>query len=269
MRFPGVPYQPRFAADEVVLGVVAAIVLHLVIAGPFVLRAIFPKEKEAEEQPLVSRPVVQASLLKLGKPLDPKRLPERFVPQQRTAPKKQVVASREDPKVQKKDAGVEPPPNTKDSDLTNLIAKSDEFAEDAGKPRPDEGRAEGSDAGTETDPNKVQAGAAYLAQLDQFFSQRMTVPSVISIGEARKLCVLVRMNIGGNMVIWHVNQSPIIGSGNELFDDAAKNMLLKLVDDKTALPNPPPELDDQFRKRTVQLVIKGDPHGDSRRCMPK
>jgi len=122
VRFPGVPYQPRFATDEVVLGVVAAVVLHLVLVGPFVLRAIFPKGKEAEEQPLVSRPVVQASLLKLGKPLDPKKLPDRFVPQQRTAPKKQIVASREDPKMPKPDAGIEPPPNTKDSDLTNLIA---------------------------------------------------------------------------------------------------------------------------------------------------
>jgi hypothetical protein len=269
MKVSGVPYQPRYAGDEVVLGIVAAVVLHVVLIGPFVLRAIFPKGREEEEKPLVARPVIQASLLKLGKPLDPKRLPDRIVPQQRTAPKKQIVASREDPPVGKKDAGAPPLPNTKDSDIQNLISKSDTFAEDAGKARPEEGRAEGVDGGQETDPNKVRAGEAYLAALDAFFSQRLSVPTVISVGEARKLCAVVQMKLKNDMVIWHVNQTPVIASGNELFDGAAISMMNKLRDDGTPLPTPPKELDEQFRKRAVQLVIKGDPHGSAQRCMPK
>src|SRR4051812_48345071 len=142
MKLPGVPYQPRYTSDELVLGVVVAVALHLLAAGPFVVKAVWPSALEAEEKPLVARPVIQASLLKLGKPLDPKKLPERFVPQAKTAPKKQIVASREDPVPGKKDAGAPPPPpNTQDSDLTNLITKSDPFAEDAGKPRIEEGHA--------------------------------------------------------------------------------------------------------------------------------
>ena len=266
MKVAGVPYKPRYSADEVVLGVVAGVLLHVALIGPFVAKSLLPHTVEPEEKPIVSRPVVQASLLKLGKPIDPKKLPDRLVPRQRTAPKKQVTASPDDPVV-KKDAGAEPPPNTKDSDLTSLIDKSDPFAEDAGKARPEEGRAEGVEGGTETDPNKVRAGDMYAAQLSQFFGQRMTIPTVISIGEARKMCVVMQINIGRNMVIWHVQVTPVIKSGNELMDDAARGMMLKLLDDKTALPSPPKEVDDLYRGRTVQVVIKGDPSGDSSRCI--
>jgi hypothetical protein len=271
MRVPGVPYQPRYTPDELVLGLVAAIVMHVVFVAPFVVKVLFPSmiSDSDDDKPLVARPVVQATLLKLGKPLDPKRLPDRLVPQQRTAPKKQLIASREDPGVKKPDAGAPPPPDAKDSDLQNLIAKSDPFAEDAGRARPEEGSPGGIEGGTETDPSKVRAGDMYAAQLGQFFAQRLSVPTVISVGEARRLCVLMQMNLGRNMAIWHVRQDPIIKSGNDLFDDAARTMLMKLLDDKTSLPQPPPEVAEQYLGRTVQLVIMGDPHGDSTRCMPK
>lgn len=269
MRFPGLPYKPRFTSDEIVVGIVTGIAIHLLAIGPFVAKAILPKgDADAEEAPLVSRPVVQAALLKLGKPIDPSKLPDRIVPQARTAPKPRLNASSEDPQ-SPKDAGAPPPPDVQDSDLKNLIAKSDPFAEDGGKVRPEEGHESGIDGGTETDPSKVRAGDMYAAQLSGFFAQRLTVPTVISIGEAKRLCVLMQVNIGRNMALWHVREAPIIASGNPLFDDAARSMLLKLLDEKTPLPNPPKEWDEQYRGRTVQLVIQGDPHGDSSRCMPK
>ncbi len=266
MKLPGVPYTPRYTSDELVLGVVVAIALHLLALGPFVARAVWPSALQAEEKPLVARPVIQASLLKLGKPIDPKKLPERFVPQQKTAPRKQIVASREEPTPGKKDAGAPPPPLAQDSDVMTLIAKSDPFAEDAGKPRIEEGHAAGIDGGQETDPNKVKAGDMYAAQLGQFFAERNHVPTIISVGEARRLCVVFEMRVGRNMVVWHVRQEPVKSSGNPLFDDAARSMLLKLLEDKTALPQPPKELDEQYRSRTVQLAILGDPHGDTSRC---
>lgn len=266
MKLPGLPYQPRYTSDEIVLGVVVAIALHLLALGPFVAKAMWPNLLQEEEKPLVARPVIQATLLKLGKPLDPKKLPDRFVPQAKTAPKKQVVASREDPGPLKKDAGAPPPPNAQDSDLTNLIAKSDPFAEDAGKPRIEEGHAAGIDGGQETDPNKVKAGDMYAAQLGIFFSERNHVPTIISVGEARRLCVVFQMNLNRNVAIWHVRQEPVKSSGNPLFDDAARSMLLKLLDDKTSLPQPPKELDELYRSKTVSIAILGDPHGDPSRC---
>ena len=269
MKLPGVPYRPRYSTDELVLGVVVAGALHLLCAGPFVVKAVWPSKATEEEKPFVARPVIQASLLKLGKPIDPKKLPDRLVPQARTAPKKQIVASREDPGPKKPDAGVPPPPappNTQDDDITKLITKSDPFAEDAGKARPEEGHASGVDGGQETDPNKVKAGDMYAAKLGQYFGQRLSVPSVITVGEARKLCAVFEVNVGKNMAIWHVKNTPVKASGNELFDDAARSMLLKLLEDKAALPEPPKEVDELYRGRRLQIQVPGDPHGDSSRC---
>lgn len=268
MKLPGVPYTPRYTSDEVVLGVVVAIALHLVAIGPFVYKAVVPSDgaSEEEEQPRIARPVVQAALLKLGKPLDPSKLPDRFVPQRRTAPKKQITASQEDP-AKKADAGA-PVPNAVDSDLQNLVDKSDPFAEDAGPPRPEEGHEGGVDGGTETDPSKVRAGDMYATQLGQFFGQHLTVPSVISVGDERRLCAIYEINLGKNMVIWHVRSAPVRGSSNELFDDAARSMLLKLLDDKTPLPEPPKEVDELYRGRRIQIVVTGR-NGDPSRCMAK
>jgi hypothetical protein len=265
VKIQGVPYVPRYSSDEIALGVVIAVVLHVLSIGPFVANAILPKTASEEEEPRVARPVVQATLLKLGKPLDPKRLPDRLVPQARTAPKREAVASREDPG-KTPDAGPPPPPNTEESDIANLIAQSDPFAEDPSKARPEEGHELGVDGGTETDPSKVRAGDMYAAQLGAFFGERLTIPSVISVGEARRLCATFQINTGRNMTVWHVRQSPVKSSGNELFDDAARNMLLKLLEDKTALPQPPKEVDELYRARTLQLVVPGDPHGDASRC---
>lgn len=265
MKLPGVPYTPKYTADEKVLGVTVGIALHLLAAGPFVYRAFVPAKPGEEEQALVARPVVQASILKLGKPIDPKKLPDRLVPQQRTAPKKTLTASKDDPAKAKPDAGAEPE-NVADSDLKNLVAKSDPFAEDAGKRRPEEGHELGVDGGNETDPNKVHAGDMYALKLGQFFGQNLTIPSIISGGEARRLCVTFEINIGRNMVIWHVKSSPVKSSGNELFDDAARSMLLKLLDDKKALPEPPKDVDEQYRGRRLQIQVPGDPSTGASAC---
>ncbi len=268
MKLPGVPYTPRYTTGEITFGLVLAVALHVGPVGVLLYKKAFPSQASAEDDaPLVSRPVVQASLLKLGKPLDPKKLPDRFVPQQRTAPKQQITASQDDPGKKHPDAGA-PPPNAEDSDLTNLVAKSDPFAEDGRKARPEEGHESGVDGGTETDPNKVRAGDMYATQLGQFFGQHLNVPSVISIGEERKLCSVFEINVGKNMVIWHVQNAPAKGSGNELFDDAARTMLLKLLDDKTPLPQPPKEVDELYRGRRIQIVVTGR-NGDASRCMSK
>jgi len=267
MRLPGVPYQPRYTSDEVVLGVVVAAALHVLAVGPFVVKAVWPSAAGDEEKPLVARPFIQASLLKLGKPIDPKQLPQRFVPQARTAPKKQLVASREDPVPQKKDAGAAPPPvEADDGAIANLIAKTDPFAEDAGKARPEEGHPAGVDGGQETDPNKVKAGDMYAALLSKFFADRLQYPTVISQAEAKRLCVTYQVRISPQMVVWYLRSEPIKKSGNELFDDAARAMIQKLLDDKSALPAPPKDVEETFRGKMLNIAISGDMHGDGSRC---
>jgi hypothetical protein len=257
-------WKTGYEGDEVALGVALAIALHAIPIAIIYLKAAFPSPPQIEEA-LVAKPMVAASLLKLGKPLDPTKLPDRFAPQARTAPQKDVVASREDAAKHLPDAGP-PPPLAQQSDLTRLIAKSDPFAEDAGKQRPLEGYANGVEAGLETDPSKVHAGDMYSAQLGAFFHERWQYPTVISQGEANGLCAVFQINISPRMGIWHLRSEAVKKSGNDLFDDSARSMLQKLLDDRTALPEPPAEVAEQFRGRTVNVALAGDLHGDSSKC---
>lgn len=252
-----------YESDEVALGLALAIAIHAI---PIILLliSIFVPSHDAPDEALVAKPVIAASLLKLGKPLDPKKLPDRIVPKQSTTNAKTPVASQNDP-VHTSDAGA-PPPDAKQTDLQQLLAHSDAFAEDAGKVRPDQGFANGSDAGLETDPSKVHAGDMYAALLSKFFHDRWTIPTVISQGEANHLCITLRINISPRMVIWHLNESPIRKSGNDLFDDSAKEVMQKLLDDKTALPDPPQDIAESYRGRTVDLTLSGDTQGDTSRC---
>jgi hypothetical protein len=248
-------WRPGYEGDEVALGIALAFALHAIPVVALVLRVYFPAAPE-DEQPFVSQPVISASMLKLGKPLDPKQLPDRLVPKAKTAPQQKIVASREEPShTEKTDAGPPPPADAKDSDIARLIAKSDPFAEDAGKQRPEQGFLNGSDAGTELDPNKVHAGDAYGAMLQKFFQDRWQIPTVISEGEERKLCVYLQVAIDQRMQIWFVKQDPDKVSGNDLFDDSARSMLQKLADDHTALPEPPAEIAEQYHRQRIQLKL--------------
>lgn len=260
------PLLPRYGGDEILLGAACAALLHLAFLGPLVARTIRGETTPADDdQPLVARPVVQARLLKLGKPIDRSRLPDRLVPRARTAKHQDIHAS-QDSAQQRADAGAPPPPNTQDSDLQNLIAKSDPFAEDAGAARPEEGHELGVDGGTETDPAKVRAGDMYAAALGKFFHERWQYPTVISQGEASRLCVVMRVNLSPRMVVWHVRQEPVKRSGNDLFDDSARTMLQKLLDTRAPLPEPPAEVGEMYKGRTVDILLAGDTQGDTTRC---
>jgi hypothetical protein len=260
MKARRLAWRPRYEGDEVAVGVALAIALHAIPIALIALKAMLPSLPDEPEEPIVGKPVVAATLLKLGKPIDPRQLPDRLVPQRRTAPKPDIVASREDPLAKRPDAGAPPPPNTDDSDLQNLIAKSEAFAE-SGKARPEEGHPDGVEEGTETDPAKVRAGDMYAAQLDKFFRDRWQIPTVISAGEAKRLCVVYQISLTPRMTLWHVRNEPVKGSGNELYDDSARSMFLKLIDDKTQLPEPPPAVADTYKGRTLQVIL-----GESSRC---
>ncbi|MEO8877852.1 MAG: hypothetical protein ABI461_19820, partial [Polyangiaceae bacterium] len=91
--------------------------------------------------------------------------------------------------------------------------------------------------------------------LEGFFRQRWNIPTVISQGDENKLCVTYQVNISPRMVIWHLQETPVRKSGNDLFDDSAKFTLQKLLDDKTALPEPPNEVAESYRGRTVAIGL--------------
>jgi hypothetical protein len=253
---PRIAWKTGYEPDEIAMGVAIAIALHLLPIGLIVLKAKFPTILPTEVEP-PAKAVIAASMLKLGKPLDPKQLPDRLIPRARTAPHKDIVASRDEPKKTITDAGAPPPPDTKASDIQRLISKTDPFAEDAGKDRPVVGNAAGVEAGTETDPSKVHAGDAYATKLSEFIHPRWTFPSVISQGEANKLCSVFQVSVSPRMVIWHLKTNAVRKSGNDLFDDSAREVLQKLLDDRTPLPDPPDAVADSYRGRSVNIVMPG------------
>ncbi len=258
---PRSPPRPRLAwrtgyePDEVAIGIALALALHLIPVGLIFIKAKFPTILPTEVEP-PTKSVIAASMLKLGKPLDPKQLPDRLIPRARTAPHKEVVASREESH-KNPDAGAPPPPDTKNSDIQRLISKTDPFAEDGGKDRPQVGHPAGVEAGTETDPNKVHAGDLYATKLSEFIHPRWNFPTVISQGEANRLCSIFQVAVSPRMIIWHLRQSPVRKSGNDLFDDSARATLQKLLDDRTPLPDPPESVADSYRGRTVNIVMPG------------
>ncbi len=255
--------NPHYSGDEIAIGIAVALALHTIPVMLVYLKVVHPLSSNIEDEQSVAKPVIAANVLKLGHPLDPKKLPDRLVPRRNTAPKKDILASNEDPLHQ--DAGP-PPENAIDSPDRFKNPKNDPFAEDAGRPPEAIGSDAGLDSGIETDPNKVHAGDMYAAKLSTFFHDRWSIPTVISNADAGKLCVVFEINISPRMVVWHLQIEPIKKSGNDLFDDSARTMLQKLLDDKTPLPDPPNEVADNFKARRVHLTLTGDMHGDASRC---
>lgn len=257
--------KPHYSGDEIAVGLAVAIALHAIPLMLIFLKIVHPLSSGLDEAEVVAKPVIAANVLKLGHPLDPNKLPDKLRQEQAKAPKNQINVSREDPLHQKPDAGT-PPPDAKDSTETVKPDKNSPFPDDAGRPQLAEGSDAGIEGGLETDPNKVHAGDMYAAKLSAFFHDRWSIPTVISNAEAAKLCVVYRINIGPRMTIWHMNEVAIKKSGNDLFDDSARSMLQKLLQDGTPLPDPPPEVADSFKGRTVDLTLTGDMHGDASRC---
>jgi hypothetical protein len=250
---------PHYSGDEIAIGFAVTVALHAIPLLLIVLKVVRPLSMTLDDAPVVAKPVIAANVMKLGAPLDPKKLPDRLVAKLNTAPKHDIVASRDDPTHQN-DAGP-PPPLAIDSDQTHKD-KPDPFAEDAGRTRPEIGSDAGMEGGLETDPSKVHAGDMYALKLSGFFHDRWTIPTVITPAEENKLCVVYRINISPRMIIWHINTTPMKKSGNDLFDDSARTMLQKLLDDRSVLPEPPNEVSDQWKGRTVDVTL-----GTGRSCL--
>ena len=245
---------PHYSGDEIAIGFAVTVALHAIPLMLIVLKVVRPLSMTLDDKPMVSRPVIAANVMKLGAPIDPKKLPDRLVARPNTAPQHDLHASREDPTHQN-DAGP-PPPNTQNGEQHK---NNELFPEDAGKVRPEEG----SDAGSpEGNPGGPRPGDLYAMKLASFFHDRWTIPTVITPAEEKKLCVQYQINITPRMIVWHLRTDPIKTSGNALFDDSARTMLQKLLDDRTVLPEPPNDVADQWKGRTVNLVL-----GDGKSCL--
>ena len=201
-------------------------------------------------QAIVEDKVVEARFVKLGKKLDPKLLPNRRPPIKTTAPQPGVAVSKEmdPPKPKKPDAGP-PPEKAEENPLLRLGDRAQAFAEIAEK-REEEGDPQGIAEGTETE---ARAGDLYRGQLVAFFKRGWTIPS--TLGDTSKLTTRASFEITSDLKIGDFEI--LKESGNALFDQSVEDRFNELRSLQTTLPEPPPEVRDQFVGSRVDVNFNG------------
>lgn len=207
--------------------------------------AIAPGERE---RPMLPPNMIAAEFVKLGKPFDPTKLPNRKVPPiAKRTPDGLVVSkdAKEEPKPEDKEKR---PPDAQDSLLDNLVDRTKEFAEDV--PTEDEGDPNGIAEGTAT---SAKAGDLYLGQLMLFFKRPWSVPNVVQNAETKRAFVTVQVADDGRLVRCELNRS----SGDPLFDQSAVDAVQSLIDADATLPEPPAGLRDAYYGTTIPVSFDG------------
>lgn len=259
---------PHHASDEWAVGVALAFAIHAIPAVMVGLTLAGYVRMRTSEYKQVAAPVIAAELLKLGEEQRVFELPQRAAPVMPTKPNDDVVASENasNEPVEKRDAGVKPRNAKEDDSLARFAEKAEAFAEknapvvaplsDAGATgsQGPQGVAGGSAFGTTTDPTKVRAGSIYAAQLRDFFRGQWKIPSFL--GDVANLSVKYKISFDQQMHVVSVSEQPVLSSGNDFFDDSARNMLLTLRDQRTNLPQPPDDEAPMFRSKTIVLKFQ-------------
>ena len=244
--------DPRPASASVYWGgALFTVAAHglLPVAIALVMSALSSALGDQTSQPIRDEHVVEARFVKLGKPPDPKKLPDRIVPRKQTAPDEATVVSKNptDPPV-KPDAGPRPERPEPD-DLLRLGDRAQAFAEIA------EENDVGDPNGIEGADNSVsQAGDLYVGQLYMFFKRGWTIPT--TLGDTSKLVASVDVEITRDLKVGEF--SIVRSSGEPMFDQSVEDRLQQLRTDGATVPEPPAEVADKFIGRTLGLNFKGD-----------
>src|SRR5262245_15119600 len=134
LRPPSQLSQPVLDTKMVFGGLLVAIAAH--VGVPALVSAVIALLAAAgigggQKQPIREDKVVEARFVKLGKPFDPRKIPQRKVPVKTTAPQPGVAVSKnQDPPKppHKPDAGP-PPKHAEENPLKNLGDRAQAFAE--------------------------------------------------------------------------------------------------------------------------------------------
>ncbi len=234
--------RPRTVSSGMAVGgVVAAICAHLLVPGAIALVLALLSASGVGKTPhaIIEEHVVEARFVRLGKKLDPHKIPNRKVPVKSTAPQPGVAVSKvmDPPKPNKPDAGPQPVNPTEDL-LTHLGDRAQTFAEIA-QQQEQEGDPNGVPDGTET---SAKAGDLYMGQLVSFFKRGWTIPNTLT--DTHNLVTRASIEITASK---HVGPHQIVkSSGNALFDQSVEDRINELRAQGTTLPDPPPEVADKF-----------------------
>ena len=211
-----------------IAGMVITVLLHGgIIGGVLFYRAMLA----AAQKPPPPPSYVVAKLLRLGKPKDEKKMPNKITPQMATRKEEGVDYSADaddaPARKKKKDKEVKEADKMRASlDKMELLAAAQQEIEQEGSP-------DGVAGGTAT---KASGGDAYMTRIADLWNRNWSLPAIIPREEAKKLYVLIVLQIdkSGNI------SSPLQfdrKSGNAHFD----NSIIAAWKAIKKIPKPPPD----------------------------
>lgn len=206
-------------------------------------------QPEDRERPKQLQEVMAAEFVKLGKPFDPTKLPQRKVPP--------VAKRKPDGVVVSKDAQEKPKPEEDKKDkpkestaslLDNLVDRTKDFAEDVKVE--EEGDPEGIAGGT---ANEAKLGNIYAGKLSVFFRRGWSVPNVVQNRDGLTATAAVKVSSDGHVETVAIENS----SGDPLFDQSVVDRITELIQANETIPEPPPEIADQYYGQTLTTRFRG------------
>lgn len=229
----------------VVAGLFCTVGAHLAVAL-LAIWATHATNNAAPPKSYIEENVVEARLVRLGKPPDKKKLPQKKVPRKTTAPKDSVaVSKKEEPKPPPEKKKPEPPKEAEEDPLARLGDRAQAFAQIA-EEREREGDPEGDPEG---DALEAQAGDRYAGQLTAFFKRGWTIPT--TLGDTSNLMTVANVTITRDL---HVGDFQVVeSSGEPLFDQSVEDRLHNLQQQGTTLPEPPLEVARRFLGQTITI----------------
>jgi TonB family protein len=257
---PSLLRRARMDPVAVVWGLVAAGGVHLAfpmlvaVVGLLLLggppgSAQPDEDDEADDKELA---VVETKFVKLGRPFDPRELPNRRIPQQSTAAveRQRAPAKRAETTPQELPPDVDagpPPPDPVEDLLTRLGTRADELARRSNQDYAEEGDPEGVAGGTET----RETGSIYPGRLRNFFRRGFSVPTHLSADDLEGLRAVVRIEIGadGRLAGWRLTNP----SGNPDFDDAVTRRMRQA--EGSELPEVPEDERDRFLGHATNVAF--------------
>ncbi len=204
---------------------------------------------EERQRPKELTEVMAAEFVKLGKPFDPTKLPQRKVPQiAKRKPDGVVVSKDAKEQPQPKEEKKEKPKESQESLLDNLVDRTKDFAEDV--KQEEQGDPNGIAGGT---ANEAKLGNIYLGKLSVFFRRGWSVPNVVQNREGMSAMAAVKVGSDGRVEAVEIEKS----SGDPLFDQSILDRITELINAGEHIPEPPPELADQYYGQTLTTRFRG------------
>lgn len=212
------------------VGLVLTLLLH---GGALVGVLLYRRALQAADKPPDEQSYVVARLVRLGKPRDPKKMPDKIVPQ--PAMKKEegidltADASDAPSKKKKKDEDR----NAQVGDKLRRSLDKAELLANAQREIEQEGSPDGVVGGT---ARTASEGDPYMTKIADLWNRNWSLPAVIPRSEAERLYVLLTLRIDSSGRI----QFPLKfdrRSGNPIFD----NSIVAAWQAIQQIPQPPPD----------------------------